>query len=333
MGNYIPRKLTETNHRYYWDIGQPGWPGLAFRNHIKAEINRVYPVTEITQLTNLMLSITNQCPLRCDHCYEWDNLNTNEKLSAGQLIKTVDTFQSRGVAQIMLGGGEPMMNFNVLLEILKRSKEGSDFWIVTSGVGFTQERSRILKHAGLTGIYLSLDHYDENKHNSFRHNENSFRLAREAAKNAKGAGVVVGLSLCPIKSFVSEKNLKEYAELAKQWGVSFILLVEPRDVGHYKGKDVLLSHQEHQILEDFFIDFNKDPKYKDYPIISFPAYHQRKTGCHGAGIRYLYVDANGDILTCPFCRQKAGNILDNTLEDSVSKLQKHGCAKYDLSSL
>ncbi len=333
MGDSRPKKLAKTGNRYFWDIGIPGWPSSAFTNLIKGEINRVYPFKEQTELTSLMLSVTNKCPLQCEHCYEWDNLNKKDELSSESLRKIVHDFQQRGIAHIMLGGGEPMMKYVELLKILNESKKCTDFWLVTSGINFTKERARRLKEEGLTGIYLSLDNFDEMKHDSFRHYNGSFQNAKMAAKNAVENGIVVGLSLCPVRSFLSKQNLDTYASLARDWAVSFILVVEPRDVGHYSGKDVLLNLEEFNLLEEFFYTMNNSSDRNTYPIVTYPAHHQQKTGCYGAASRYMFIDQMGNIQTCPFCRQKGGNILDDSLDESLENLRKIGCSKYRLTEI
>ncbi|MEZ4850459.1 MAG: hypothetical protein R3B93_17980 [Bacteroidia bacterium] len=41
---------------------------------------------------------------------------------------------------------------------METTRPGSDFWIYTSGFGFTREHAFKLKASGLTGIIVSIDH-------------------------------------------------------------------------------------------------------------------------------------------------------------------------------
>jgi len=61
----------------------------------------------------------------------------------------------------------------------------------------------------------------------------------------------------------------------------------------------------------------------------YPAYHQRRGGCFGAGSRYLYVDADGEIHSCPFCQEKAGNCLSEPIEKMIERMKEKGCYKYE----
>jgi MoaA/NifB/PqqE/SkfB family radical SAM enzyme len=215
-----------------------------------------------------------------------------------------------------------------MIELLKSAKPDTDFWIVTSGYKLTFEKAIELKNAGLKGMAISLDHYDPEKHNLFRGSEKSFEWVINAVENAHRAGLVVVFLLCPTKEFTSYLNLTRYASLAKRLGAAFILLIEPRSVGRFAGKDVALTREQELILEEFYLKMNYSPEFSDMPAVSYHGYHQRRTGCFGSGSRYLYVDTDGDMHICPFCRQKMGNILNPLVSNSLEKMKKAGCHKY-----
>jgi MoaA/NifB/PqqE/SkfB family radical SAM enzyme len=181
---------------------------------------------------------------------------------------------------------------------------------LTSGFNFTSANAKALKDAGLTGVVISLDHYISDKHNSFRGFGNSFGQAIQAVQFAQEQQLVVALTICVTKSFISWHNLMTYAELAKKMKVVFIQLLEPKAVGHYKGKDVLLNDSELNILERFFETINFDPRYIDFPIAIYHGYHQRRVGCLSGGNRALYIDSGGYINACPFCHTKNFNVRD-----------------------
>jgi MoaA/NifB/PqqE/SkfB family radical SAM enzyme len=314
----------------------PGWPSRAFVTFNEGEMNRIIPFRNKKDYLNSMIfAITKKCPLRCQHCYEWDELNKKEKLTLDDLKRVIDKFQKNGkdVSQIQFSGGEPLSRFNDLVEILKYANKSTDFWVVTSGFGLTIEKARELKRAGLKGLAISLDHFIPSLHNEFRGSDESFSWVIKAVENAHRAKLVVILSLCPTQHFVNEDNLKQYARLAKNLGAAFILIVEPRAVGRYAGQNVSLTEAQEKILENFFINMNYNPDYADMPAVSYHGYHQRRVGCFGSGDRYLYIDTDGDIHVCPFCRQKLGNILDISIHESVGRLMKVGCHKYKHATL
>jgi MoaA/NifB/PqqE/SkfB family radical SAM enzyme len=186
-------------------------------------------------------------------------------------------------------------------------------------------RARELKDAGLTGVCVSLDHHEEMMHNYFRHHAQAYTMAKEAVAACREAGLVTGLSLCATKEFVSEENLNAYLELAKEWGVAFIQILEPRAVGHYQGKDVNLSADQKRMLENTFIKVNTNFSFRAYPIIIYHEFYQATLGCRGGGKGSFYIDPQGEVHPCPFCRRSEGNLLYDSVEKCVDNLLKSGC--------
>ncbi len=281
-------------------------------------------------LNVLLLAITKKCSLQCAHCFEWEALNGREQLSREDVVQIIQKFQINGAATIELSGGEPLNRFDDLVYILQESDlEVSDFWLLTSGYRFTPQRAQALAAAGLVGVGLSLDHWDADEHDRFRGLAGSFDWARQAAQNAQAAGLVVCLTLTAVREFCTAENLWAYARLARDWGVPFIRVLEPRAVGHFAGQSVELGPSEIAVLEAFVQKIQRDPAYADYPVVDYYAAYQRQIGCSGAGKRFLYVDTDGDLHACPFCRKKCGSALLESIESGLLNLAKaSGCHAY-----
>ncbi|MFC1563614.1 radical SAM/SPASM domain-containing protein [candidate division KSB1 bacterium] len=328
-GNIPVQKYVKANNRYFWSAAVPGWPSLPFISFIKNELNRLHPYRlDNGHLLTMIFSITNKCHLQCEHCFEWDNLDIKEKLSFDDLKEILKKFQARGIDQIQLSGGEPLRRLNDAVELIKTAGPNTEFWLLTSGYGLTPERASRLKAAGLTGVNISLDHWDEKPHNEFRNNDKSFYWAKEAALNSRKVDMAVCFSLCPVKDFISVENLWKYADLTKRLGAGFIRILEPKNAGRFNGKDVELNEVHKKTLREFDLTMNSDPLYRDMPIVMFPGVHQDTIGCFGAGNRYLYVDSNGDLHACPFCQNKVGNVLKDSLEESIQKMREIGCHNF-----
>ena len=328
-GPHRIKKLVKIDGKFYYDLYTPGWPSSTYEAAIAGEMNRLQPVkNDANRFTNIFLCITKKCPLQCEHCFEWKALNGQDSLILSDIKRMVANFQKMGTGQIQLTGGEPMLKVPEITEILKGTKSQSDFWVLTSGYNLTEENARTLKKAGLVGVLISLDHFDPDAHNRFRGNKNSYEWVCRGIENSKRARLVTAISLCATKEFISEANLMTYANLARKMGVSFIQILEPKAVGHYEGKDVLLNKEHEAILDAFCMKMNYDKAFEDYPIISYHGSYQRNAGCFAAGNRNLYVDTDGDIHACPFCHSKMGSALGDNLEDSIAGLRSVGCHTY-----
>lgn len=323
------RKYIRSGKRYFFSDNIPGWPSLAFDGFATTEVMRASGRNCIRiPLSTVFFSITSKCPLRCPHCYELENLSHTETLTADELQIILEKIKEYGTYHFQLCGGEPLERHDDLLMLIRQACNGADVWINTSGFGLTPETARSLKEAGLTGAEISLDHWNEEEHNHFRKHPKAFFWAREAAKNCNEAGILTSLSLCATNRFVSRDNLNKYIDLAISWGIGIIRILEPRDTGKFRGKETFLLPEQISLLEEYYKEASSTDKPRQFPIITYPAYHSRKIGCTGGGNRYLYIDPKGNILACPFCRRQAGNAVTDSFEDAVDALKTTGCQKY-----
>ncbi|HSG28414.1 MAG TPA: radical SAM protein, partial [Candidatus Krumholzibacterium sp.] len=268
---------------------------------------------------------TSRCPLKCDHCYEWDTMSSVENLGLEQLKTILERLLERGVAQIQFSGGEPMVRFADLLELIRSTGRGTDLWLLTSGYGLTAEKAEALRDAGLKGVNISLDHWEEKAHNRYRGRDDSFAWVLESAEATRRAGLALCLSLCARREFVSRENLMRYLRLAGELGAFAVQLLEPRKSGRYSDSDIELSSEQIGVLEDFFMTVTLEKAHDNDPLVSYPGHHQRLEGCFGAGERYLHIDSRGDLHACPFCRGRTGNALDADIDGAIDRLRKTGC--------
>ena len=331
-GNYSVIKYAKTNGKYYFTFNAPGFPSKAFNNYVLNNIKKADTQKNEINLDTLIFGITKKCGYQCEHCFEWDALNKPETLSRENILSVISSFQKLGITQVQLSGGEPLNRFDDILYVLQNIKKGTEVWLYTSGYNFSGERAAILKREGLTGITVSLDHWVPELHNKFRGRHNAFEWAEKAAANARENNLVVCLSLCATKDFITQNNLTQYAMLAKEWGASFIQLLEPKAVGHYAGKDVFIPDEQIKLLEDFFTEYNYNKSYNNYPLIIYHGFYSRRVACGGGGKHYVYVDTDGDVHNCPFCQRKIFSALHDDIKESLRSMTSYGCNVFNKKS-
>jgi MoaA/NifB/PqqE/SkfB family radical SAM enzyme len=222
-----------------------------------------------------------------------------------------------------------MVRFKDLVELIAYASKKSECWVLTSGFNFTKENARLLKQVGCKGVVVSIDHYREDLHNLFRGKNNSFQLAVNAVREAKEAGLVVSLSVCATKSFIEGNHLMPYMDFANGLGVHFVQVLEPKNVGHYNDKDVLLAPRHIKVLEEVFKKLNHTTSFRHYPTMLYHGYHQRRVGCF-SGSRSVYVDSVGNVHACPFCHTSSYNIIDSFKNGNRALPKKENkCPRYE----
>ena len=304
-----------------------------FVTGIRAELMRV-SVSNGARIpfSTAFFSITAKCPLRCPHCYEWENLSSDEKLTYEDLLVILRKLQDYGTFHFQLSGGEPLERLEALLPLVSLARREADVWINTSGFGLTREVAHSLKEAGLTGAEISLDHWEEKEHNHFRKNPESFGWVLKAVENCNAEGILTSLSLCATSSFVTRENLDRYIALAMSLGISIIRILDARVTAWFKGDETILTPGQTALLEEYYRGASSPDRPPAYPLITYPGYHARMTGCTGGGNRYIYIDPKGDIHPCPFCRRPSGNAVTDSLDRVVEVLKSQGCKKYGIFS-
>ena len=329
QGENIFNKATFVDGRYYWRFASPGFPSEAYKIMVNYEIDRVLPDTPQWGLSTVIFAITKKCWMNCEHCFEWENLNKPDTLQVSEIVETLKKYSDYGTTQFMFSGGEPMLRFDDLVQVLEQAPKNADYWVITSGFGMTHEKAQKLKNSGLTGLMVSLDHHLPEENDKFRGYKGAHSLALKAVRFANEAGLVTTLSLCVTRGYCQPEYLDAYMHLAKSLGVSFVQILEPRQTGRYSGKDILLSDDDTQRLDKYYTSYINSKKYKDYPMINYLGYHQRKVGCFGGGNRFFYIDTDGDAHLCPYCSGKKISVLTNTAEEVIKTLQTNHCHAFE----
>lgn len=310
-----------------------GFPSEGFFKPLKIQAERALHQSKgyLESLALVQIAFTKKCPLNCEHCFEGDVLNEKDTLTMEAHMEILDKLTAAKVPMIHYAGGEPMSRVKDLITLLEYGKGRADFSIYTSGFNMTKEHALKLKAAGLSGVFLSIDHHIAEKHNEFRRNTKAFQWAMDAAVAVRQADLVLTFTLCVTKSLCNREDLLAYMEFAAKHDASFVMFLEPRSLGNYANQAVELSPAEFSVLDAFFLEINSDPQYAHLPLLVYPAYQQRNSGCMGAGAMVIYIDTDGFIHACPYCRSKSSHILGLEHESAISALQVEGCANTQLS--
>lgn len=285
--------------RYYWDMWNPSWPSKAFRQYYNTQLMEYDPIDkDQAVLRRILVAITKKCPLQCEHCSEWDSLNQKDQLTLQQYEDYLDSFVDGGVAQVVYSGGEPLNRYSDLLSLIGRYSDRCDQWVYTSGYQLTEAKAKELASEGLNGVAISLDHHTAEAHNLFRGNVKSYDWVVRSIKNCMKAGLLVAINSCVTREYLSKGGISELIQWARDHGVPMINFIEPRAVGHYAGRDVEYNLDEKMHVESEVVRCSKA---REQPIVLYPAMFRSGMPC-GGGRSYLFIDYDGSLRPCPFCK-------------------------------
>jgi MoaA/NifB/PqqE/SkfB family radical SAM enzyme len=311
VGGDGKRKLVTKNGRYGFGLYVPPFPSGNFDRFVLTEFNRFIPHNlPVNAHQQVNFAITTHCPMRCEHCFEWDNLNQQETFSLQELMRITGALQNEGLGHISLSGGEPMVRFRDMIELIRCGAKTTEWWVLTSGFNLTQEKANQLKAAGATGVVISIDHHDAELHNLFRGHHEAFAHATRAVAASSAAGLFTAVSVCFTRQNVTIDFAMKHMEMCYHLGADYVQWLEPRAEGHYRGKEVMLEKENIALLENLFEALNHDPAYAHLPTVVYHGYHQRRIGCQSGGKFSFYIDAAGMVHSCPFCHSHDFKVAD-----------------------
>ncbi|NQT38371.1 MAG: radical SAM protein [Planctomycetes bacterium] len=261
------------------------------------------------------ISITNRCPCRCVHCHVKNT--QDEDLPKETILQVIREIAEADFPLIFFVGGEPMSRFADLLEFVELSRQHMDTRIFTSGVGSSPEKLRMLREAGLEGICVSLDHYDEEIHNRKRNHPAAFKAACDTIREAVGLGYYVSVVCCSTSSMVSSGETFKVVDLAESLGAHSIQLNEIRPVGRAiesEGYDFFLTAEDKANLIDYYKKSNGSRR---KIAVVMPWYNEEpyKFGCTATSGQQTYIDAKGNVQPCPLLKVGLGNVADQSFRE------------------
>jgi cyclic pyranopterin phosphate synthase len=109
--------------------------------------------------TDLRLSLTDRCNLRCTYCMPAEGLDwlpKPELLTDDELVRLVTVFASMGVRTVRLTGGEPLLRKGLPGLVQRLAALDLSLSLTTNGLGL-ERSAQALRDAGLRRVNVSLD--------------------------------------------------------------------------------------------------------------------------------------------------------------------------------
>lgn len=106
-------------------------------------------------VTNLRISLTPECNLRCIYCHAEGEVNPKEQMSTEEIAELMQVAAKFGIRSIKFTGGEPMLRPD-LLDIIRAVPPGIESSMTTNGT-LLAGKAAALREAGLSRVNVSLD--------------------------------------------------------------------------------------------------------------------------------------------------------------------------------
>jgi radical SAM protein with 4Fe4S-binding SPASM domain len=165
-------------------------------------------------------NFTNQCNLRCSHCYtSAPSLPNHPELSTKECFKVIDRLVEADVATLNFSGGEPLVREDFLAVARYARDQELQVSLASNGILLTKECVSKLNEIGVSSVNISLDGTLPETHERIRNLVGCFDLALDGIKTSVQYGnfseVIVNTTLT---TFTLDEIPQIY-ELVKRLGV------------------------------------------------------------------------------------------------------------------
>jgi cyclic pyranopterin phosphate synthase len=198
--------------------------------------------------TNLRISVTDRCNIRCFYCMPDENIRfkpRHELLSFEEIERFVRVAARLGVNKLRLTGGEPLVRADLPALIAKlASIDGiRDIALTTNGI-LLAEHAQALKDAGLGRVNISLDTLTEETFRRIARREGLDRVLEGIAAAKRVGFAQIRLNAVAIRG-ITEPEIVPLARFARdeQMEMRFIEFM-PLDAEEQWQHDQVLSGEE-----------------------------------------------------------------------------------------
>jgi MoaA/NifB/PqqE/SkfB family radical SAM enzyme len=151
------------------------------------------PIDQRVRPIYAVWEITLRCDLACRHCGSRAGRERPEELSTEQCLDLVRQMAELDVKEITLIGGEAYLRDDWTDIVRAIRGHGMQCTITTGGRGFTAERARAAKEAGVQSVSVSIDGMRD-VHDHLRGVRGSFEAAFASLRNLRAVGIPVAVN-------------------------------------------------------------------------------------------------------------------------------------------
>lgn len=270
------------------------------------------------------LELTSGCNVKCRYCYNFwreENAGNDSRMTLSQMQTLVDMLTREGVFHVVLTGGEPFLNFEVLEFGLTSLHQAGISTSVNSNLMLADAtKMERLRKTGLDHVLTSLNSYDAEVSDDVTGRKGAHEKTLRGIRHAIDAGIRVSANM-----IVSESNRDDVyrtAELCSRLGVQRIFgtrLVPSVNVRNPREWEFNLEKEAARHVLDELIRAKDDFGIAVGSLISYPLCLLQDLekyadfvgrGCPAQRGNRMVVNADGNAHACTHESTSYGNVFE-----------------------
>ncbi len=281
------------------------------------------------------LELTSACNHHCPYCYNYwrhDARNKPVTMSKATCDLVMADLTSNKVLNVILSGGEPFLNYDVLLHAVRElTRAGIMTTCNTNLTLATNDQLKALKDAGLPHILTSLASYDPVTNDRVFNDQGSFEKIVRNITLAVQIGIKISIN--NIITIHNKDCVYQTGRLAAALGASNYFVtraVVSRTANNTVANEALLASEDYIQVLDAAVRVRDETGIAIYSLYQYPLCMIKDVekyrefvgrGCP-AGKKMVCINANGDIHACNHETESYGNVLTTGIAPAWARMKK-----------
>ena len=245
----------------------------------------------------LRIYLTNNCNLRCRHCFMYASTAMDNELSTAEITDLITNCKSYGCSKVIFTGGEVLMRED-FDEIAKFSAlSGLYVQVLTNGTLWNEENIARIAPC-IDEIQISIDGFNQETNSAIR-GENTFEKSlRTLELFTEHENVLTSIVMTPTYELL-EKFKAQYTEFAqnlvnKYQGKNFLVVLQKELID---GRELKSNESKNRIMEQTVASIY-EKIYENSELTTFILNHKNGRIYKNCGYGNLTVNSIGDIFFC-----------------------------------
>ena len=294
--------------------------------------------------TVINLEITDSCNEKCRHCYNfWREENSKHLfMKKENMDRLVDAFVEAGIFHVVLTGGEPFLNFDVLEYGFRRLTENNISISCNSNLTqATEDKIKRLKDVGLDHILTSLNSYDPETNDYMVNRQGAFEKIVQGIKLAVDNEIRVSVNM--IISQRNKSHVYKTGVLAHELGCQKIFgtrVVPSVNLTKATDSDFRISQEEAMDSLEQLVQVKKDTEIMIGTLVSYPLCFLDDLekyedlvgrGCPAQSGHVMSINTNGETHACVHQEEGYGNIFEIGIKKAYDNMRLWHNGSYQYS--
>jgi Fe-coproporphyrin III synthase len=209
---------------------------------------RTLQTDRIKALPIVILMPHSACNCKCVMCDIWKGNHNLKQLTEGDIVGLLDSLRRLGTRQVLMSGGEALLNPNFFRFCAILKKENIRITLLSTGLALSRHADNILQW--VDDIIVSLDG-DEKLHDGIRNIPGAFRKMKEGVQLLHSKNPEFRITARTVIHRLNFRRWSAIVEAAMEMGLDQISFL-PADVTSeaFNRSDPWDAPRQHQILPD-----------------------------------------------------------------------------------